>query len=205
MKIDILPLGHIASNCYMLTTEKAAVIIDPGFISEKTEDFLERNSDKERLIFLTHGHFDHICGAKSLRDKTGVKIAIPVGDNPALSDTHLSMSDKFHAHQVPFSADILLEDSQIVKVGDLEFKVISTPGHTAGGACYYVDNVLFSGDTLFFESVGRTDFKGADHATLLNSINKLLALPDETVVYPGHGRSTTIGHERICNPFLQNL
>lgn len=205
MKIDVLPLGHIASNCYMLTTEKAAVIIDPGFISEKTEDFLEKNSDKERLIFLTHGHFDHICGAKSLRDKTGVKIAIPVVDNPALSDTHLSMSDKFHAHQVPFSADILLEDSQTVQVGDLELKVISTPGHTAGGACYYVDNVLFSGDTLFFESVGRTDFEGADHTTLLNSINKLLALPDETVVYPGHGGSTTIGHERICNPFLQNL
>lgn len=205
MKIDVLPLGHIASNCYMLSTESAAVVIDPGFISEKTAEFLKGNSDKERLIFLTHGHFDHICGALDLREKTGVKIAVSVGDNPALSDTHLSMSDKFHAHQVPFSADILLEDSQIVNVGDLEFKVISTPGHTAGGVCYYVENKLFSGDTLFFESVGRTDFEGADHAVLLNSISKLLLLPDETVVYPGHGRSTEIGHERICNPFLQNI
>lgn len=203
MKIDVMPLGHIAANCYMLLSNNAAVVIDPGIFSQKVEDFLNDNSEKDRLILLTHAHFDHICGADRLRKDTGVKIAVGEKDAPALIDTKLSLSDKFHAHQPPFEADILLKDNAIFNVGDIEFKSISTPGHTVGGMCYLTGKTLFSGDTLFLESVGRTDFPGGESQTLLKSIKRLLTLDEEITVYPGHGEPTTVKHERIYNPFIR--
>lgn len=201
MKIDVIPLGHIAANCYMLLSDNAAVVIDPGIFSQRVKDFLNENSEKERLILLTHAHFDHICGAERLRADTGVKIAVGEKDAPALIDTSLSLSDKFHAHQTPFEADILLKDNEIFDVGDIEFKSLSTPGHTVGGMCYLTVKTLFSGDTLFLESVGRTDFPGGDGEALLKSIKRLLSLDEDIEVYPGHGEPTTIEHEKLYNPF----
>lgn len=201
MKIDVIPLGHIAANCYMLLSDNAAVVIDPGIFSQKVKDFLNENFEKERLILLTHAHFDHICGADRLRADTGVKIAVGEKDAPALIDTSLSLSDKFHAHQTPFEADILLKDNEIFNVGDIEFKSLSTPGHTVGGMCYLTVKSLFSGDTLFLESVGRTDFPGGDGEALLKSIKRLLSLDEDIEVYPGHGEPTTIEHEKLYNPF----
>ena len=201
MKIDVIPLGHIAANCYMLLSDNAAVVIDPGIFSQKVKDFLNENFEKERLILLTHAHFDHICGAERLRADTGVKIAVGEKDAPALIDTSLSLSDKFHAHQTPFEADILLKDNEIFDVGDIEFKSLSTPGHTVGGMCYLTVKTLFSGDTLFLESVGRTDFPGGDGEALLKSIKRLLSLDEDIEVYPGHGEPTTIEHEKLYNPF----
>ena len=201
MKIDVIPLGHIAANCYMLLSDNAAVVIDPGIFSQKVKDFLNENFEKERLILLTHAHFDHICGAERLRADTGVKIAVGEKDAPALIDTSLSLSDKFHAHQTPFEADILLKDNEIFDVGDIEFKSLSTPGHTVGGMCYLTVKSLFSGDTLFLESVGRTDFPGGDGEALLKSIKRLLSLDEDIEVYPGHGEPTTIEHEKLYNPF----
>ena len=201
MKIDVIPLGHIAANCYMLLSDNAAVVIDPGIFSQRVKDFLNENSEKERLILLTHAHFDHICGAERLRADTGVKIAVGEKDAPALIDTSLSLSDKFHAHQTPFEADILLKDNEIFNVGDIEFKSLSTPGHTVGGMCYLTEKLLFSGDTLFLESVGRTDFPGGDGEALLKSIKRLLSLDEDIEVYPGHGEPTTIEHEKLYNPF----
>ena len=201
MKIDVIPLGHIAANCYMLLSDNAAVVIDPGIFSQRVKDFLNENSEKERLILLTHAHFDHICGAERLRADTGVKIAVGEKDAPALIDTSLSLSDKFHAHQTPFEADILLKDNEIFNVGDIEFKSLSTPGHTVGGMCYLTVKTLFSGDTLFLESVGRTDFPGGDGEALLKSIKRLLSLDEDIEVYPGHGEPTTIEHEKLYNPF----
>ncbi len=204
MEIKAIPLGHIMTNCYMLSTEKTAIVIDPGFYSSIVEDFLDSNSDKERLILLTHCHFDHIGGAKELSVNTGVEIAVGEQENTLLSDTFVNMSDRFHAHVEPFSADILLMDNEVITVGDLTVKTIFTAGHTVGGVCYLIDDVLFSGDTLFFESIGRTDFPGGSFEALADSVMKLYhLLPDNTVVYPGHGEATTICHEKEFNPFVR--
>ena len=202
MEIKTLELGLIRVNCYLIKTEKAALVIDPGFCSCEIEDFLLKNRDKERLILLTHAHFDHIGWAEELRNRTGVKIAIGENDNADLSNTRRNMSDRFHAKLTPFSADILLKDEQVLNIGDIKIEVIYTPGHTIGGVSYKIGDNLFSGDTLFYESIGRTDFYDGDYETILNSIKRLFLLEDETVVYSGHGPKTTIGHEKKYNPFI---
>lgn len=203
MDIKVLPLGHIKSNCYLISTEKSAIVIDPGFNSLKVTEFLKTNCDKERLILLTHSHFDHIGGAYNLRNNTNTKIAIGEKDNGGLSDTYINLSNKFHAGLLPFSADILLKDSEEYTVGDISFKVIHTPGHTVGSVCFLFENILFSGDTLFCESIGRTDFYGGNFNELERSIKKLYLLDDNTIVLSGHGEKTSILHEKINNPFIR--
>ncbi len=203
MDIKVLPLGHIKSNCYLISTEKSAIVIDPGFNSLNVTEFLKTNCHKERLILLTHSHFDHIGGAYNLRTNTNTKIAIGEKDNFGLSDTYINLSNKFHAGLLPFSADILLKDSEEYTVGDISFKVIHTPGHTVGSVCFLFENILFSGDTLFCESIGRTDFYGGDFNQLERSIKKLYSLDDNTIVLSGHGEKTSISHEKINNPFIR--
>lgn len=202
MEIEIVRLGLIQTNCYLIKTDKAAVVIDPGFERENVLKFLKDNADKQRLILLTHGHFDHIGGAALLRKQTGTKIGIGKLDAPALSDKSLNLADKFRMNLEPFSPDYTYEEGDEIVVGDIVFKVIFTPGHTVGGVSYLSGNCLFSGDTLFNCSVGRTDFPGGDVKWLQNSIGKLFDLPDNTEVYPGHGEITTIGFERENNMFV---
>lgn len=202
MEIKVLHLGLIKTNCYLVSTQKAAVVIDPGFIREGTYDFLDQNSDKERLILLTHAHFDHIGGAADLREKTGVKIAIGEEDAPALCDKSLNLADCFHADIPPFSADITFKNGDEFSVGDIKFRVMHTPGHTVGGVCYYTEDCLFSGDTLFESSAGRTDFPGGDMKALKKSLRRLMLLPGDVKVYPGHGDFTTISRERENNMFV---
>lgn len=191
------------TNCYFLETEKAAIVIDPGYKRDNILAFLNENKGKERLILLTHGHFDHIGGADYLRQKTGVKIGIGALDVPALSDDALNCAVAFKRKLEPFTADFEYLDGDIIKVGDIELKVISTPGHTVGGVSFLCENNLFSGDTLFKTSIGRTDFEGGSFEELEKSIKKLYALPDETVIYAGHGESSTIGFEKKYNPFVR--
>ncbi len=191
------------TNCYFLESENAAIVIDPGYERESILTFLNKNEGKERLILLTHGHFDHIGGADYLRQKTGVKIGIGALDVPALSDDDLNCAYLFKRKLEPFSADYKYLDDDLIKVGDIELKVIFTPGHTVGGVSYLCGDNLFSGDTLFKTSVGRTDFAGGSFEELEKSIKKLYTLPDETVVYSGHGESSTIGFEKKYNPFVR--
>ena len=202
MEIKVIRLGHIAVNCYMISSDKAAIVIDPGFSATVVENFLLENADKEKIILLTHAHFDHIGGAADLRDVTDTDIAIGEKENFALSDTEYNLSDRFHAHLEPFSADILLKDGEEFSVGDISVKIIFTPGHTVGGVSYLIDDVLFSGDTLFNLSIGRTDFPGGDLKVLKESLNKLFLLDGDTTVLSGHGEPTTIGFEKENNPFL---
>lgn len=203
MEIKVVPLGHIQTNCYMVEGESGAVVIDPGFNSEAVEQFLLDNSQKETAVLLTHCHFDHIGGAPALKKATGVNIFIGEDENENLKDSQINLAERFHAKFESFGADYLLKDGKLLKVGDLEFRVIFTPGHTAGGVVYLLGDTLFSGDTLFFESIGRTDLPTGDFKTLEGSVKMLYTLPESTVVLPGHGPGTTIGHEKKNNPYVR--
>ena len=202
MEIRAIHLGLIKTNCYLISTDKAAVVIDPGFKTEITADFLKANEGKARMILITHAHFDHIGGAEALRNETGVEIGIGELDAPALKDTELNLSDKFHAHIAPFSADRTFCDGEKFSVGDIDFEVILTSGHTVGGVSYLSGESLFSGDTLFAGAVGRTDMPGGSLKALKKSLKRLIALPNETKVYPGHGDFTTVGYEKENNMFV---
>ena len=203
MEIKTLVLGALQSNCYLISTTKAAVIIDPGFDSNITLDFLKQNKDKQRLILLTHGHFDHIGGAKALREATNTKIAISKEDSQFLLDPNLNLSAQFGEALPPFEADILIDLEDEISVGDLTFKIIKTPGHTTGGLCFLIGEYLFSGDTLFCRSIGRTDFPNGNFSQLKASIEKLYTLDDDTIVLSGHGPETTISEEKLYNPFVR--
>lgn len=196
MKISALAIGSSPTNCYMLETENAAVVIDPGVKCEEVDLFLRENNHKERLIILTHAHFDHIGAAEELREKYKVKILIGEKDNPALSDPVVNESVRFGVSIDPFSADITVIDGEKFIVGDIEFTAVLTPGHTVGSTCFYADGVLFTGDTLFCRGIGRSDFHGGNEAELFSSLKKLRNMfPDETPVLSGHGPETTIGNE----------
>ncbi len=203
MEIKVLTLGNIGVNCYLISSETAAVVIDPGFKCDEVLEFLTDAADKERMIILTHGHYDHIGYAKELSQLTDTRIAIGKFDNNALSNRYINLSVLFHDSLEPFSADYLLKDGDGISVGDIDFTVLHTAGHTVGSISLLCGNTLFSGDTLFKESIGRTDFLGGSFGEIEKSVKQLYTLPDETVVLSGHGESTTIGHEKIYNTYIR--
>lgn len=201
MKIRTLKLGIIAVNCYLIETDTAAIVIDPGFFSSEIVDFLKLNAHKERLILITHSHFDHISGLKQICEAVNVKFGIGIKDNKGLSDNSLNLSSRFRPPLSGMDADYKYNDDDSFAVGDLNVRVIETPGHTVGSVCYLINGVLFSGDTIFYESCGRTDFPGGNIDALKESFYKLInTLDGDTVVYPGHGESTTVKHETDNNP-----
>lgn len=206
MKVEFLLKGHLAtySNCYGILTEKAAVVVDPGKYTLELKNFLNANSDKTRLILITHAHYDHIGGAIQLREETGVKIAIGKNEEFALSDRAFNLSGRFTPEIPAFNADYTIEDEEEFTVGDITVKAFETPGHTIGGMCYLMGECLFSGDMLFYETVGRVDLPGGNIEEMKESLDRIMWLfDDEIKVYSGHGEMTTIGHERINNPYLR--
>ncbi len=201
MKFKTVVNGRFKENCYLLCSEESAVIIDPGEFNSEIEKFCQENTNKEKVILLTHCHFDHILGAKEIRDKFGFKVYISREDNEGLENDELSLCKRFKLNQEYFSADKLLKDGDKLAIGDLEFTVIATPGHTKGSLCFLLGNLLFSGDTLFYETFGRVDLPSGNKDELVSSIDKLLLLSDDIKVYAGHGEPTTIAHEKQYNPY----
>ena len=194
----------LSSNCYGILSDKAAVVVDPGKYHESVAAFLKENSDKSRLILLTHAHFDHIGGAEQLRRETGVPIAIGKTESIRMGDPEYNLSGRFKPRIKPFDPDYVVSDEQTITVGDLKIKGYEMPGHTRGSMVYYVGGNLFSGDTLFAGSIGRTDFYSGNADDMQTSLERIMWLFDDSVkVYPGHDNATTIGEERENNPYLR--
>jgi len=206
IKIKTIVLGMVQTNCYIVraSDSKEAVVIDPADRAEKIYSYLNENDLVCKRILITHGHFDHITAAEKLKHLTGAHIYAHEREEDLLMDPDINASAHM-GEAISLRPDCFLKDKEEFQEAGLSWQVIYTPGHTEGGVCYYLkgEDTLFSGDTLFYESIGRTDFPMGDHRKLIESVrSRLFILPDETEVYPGHGRPTTIGHEREFNPFL---
>lgn len=205
MKIHSFTIGPLETNAYLVVDEgsRQTLLIDPGLDSEGMYDVILEERLELSAIVNTHGHFDHVCGNAFFKAKTGKPVLIHRDDVTMMSQAAEQALAYGFQVSTPPPPDGLLAEGDEVAIGESRLQVLHTPGHTPGGICLYGEGVVFVGDTLFASSIGRTDMPGGSHELLLASIrSKLLPLPDETAVYPGHGPPTTIGAERAHNPFL---
>lgn len=206
MKVEKFVTGIISTNCYLVINEdtKQAVVIDPAACPSYLMSHIKSEGLKIEAILLTHGHFDHIMGIDGFLSEFDVPVYVHEEDADAMEDPVLNQSSTYTSGYT-FGKARYLRDRQTLELAGYTFQVIHTPGHTKGGCCYYVasEGVLFSGDTLFQNSVGRTDFVNSSISDLVHSVReKLFLLPDDTMVYPGHMGETKIGHEKKYNPYV---
>lgn len=206
MQIETFVVGPLQNNCYLLTDEASgqAAVIDPGLQSEPVLEAVRSRGLRLASVILTHAHFDHVCGVELFAGEGTAEVILHPDDLPLLR--HAPETARFFGYAVPPppSPSRLVREGDRIQAGDAALQVLETPGHTPGGISLRTDGAVFVGDTLFAGSVGRTDLAGGSFETLLRSIrDKLMALPDATAVYPGHGPATTIGAERRGNPFLR--
>ncbi|PJI09764.1 MULTISPECIES: MBL fold metallo-hydrolase [Clostridium] len=198
MKISIIPAGMYMTNCYIIVDEKTndSIIIDPGDAPNKILKAFKDTNSNLKFILLTHGHADHTAAVSELIKEYDIDVYMNEKDVKLINNGEYMFGKKEE------NANKYVNDNDELQFGSLKVKCIETPGHTPGGMCYLIDNFLFSGDTLFNNSVGRTDLPGGDFNALVDSVKKLIKLDDSTIVYPGHGGETTIEHEKMSNPFI---
>ncbi len=208
VKTICMPVTMMKENAYFFYDEntKDAVVVDPGGESKKLNMFIKENGLKIHAVLLTHGHFDHIQAADKIKEVTGAKIIACQYEEDLLNSPKLNMSKHMTGQEITVTADIFLNDGDVFTFADHKLQVMYTPGHTKGGVSFYSEEegCCFVGDTLFCESVGRSDFEGGSTEELFSSIkDKLFNLPNDTIIYSGHGQATTIGHEKKYNPFVK--
>jgi glyoxylase-like metal-dependent hydrolase (beta-lactamase superfamily II) len=207
MIFEALTVGFIATNCYIVGSDstRKGVVIDPGAEAKAILKSIEKNGLSIELIVVTHSHFDHIGAVNSLKDATGARLAVGSGTEKQSPGAFVKLVAAMSggSARIP-EPDLFLKDGDKIDIDDLHFEVLFTPGHSPDEISLYGHGVLFSGDTLFNAGIGRTDFPGCSYKQLESSIKtKLYILPDNTIVYPGHGPATTIGDEKRGNPFIR--
>ena len=208
MKTVRIPADGYGANCWIIIDEESSeyALIDPSPSGEAFADFLiKRGLKKENLkyILLTHGHFDHITGADEIRDISGAPLAIHEKDSDFLTNSNKNAYKYFFREDLVMRpAEIILKDGDVLKLGSLDIKVVSTPGHTEGSVCFFVGDNIYTGDTLFDRSIGRTDLIGGSQATLEESLRKLISLESDYNIYPGHGSVSTLYKQIKFNPYL---
>lgn len=203
--MDSMVVGPLGVNCYILSDNGKAVIIDPGGHASEIAKYLTKNELTPVAIINTHGHFDHIGGVSELAERYGIPFRLHNGDEFLIAKgSDASTMFGFGVMKNP-QITSHLTDGEVINFEGMSINVLHTPGHSPGGVCLYIKelNSVITGDTLFLESIGRSDFPYGDHGQLINSIkSKLMTLDDDVKVYPGHGPASTIGHEKSYNPFL---
>lgn len=211
MNVQMFTVGNLLTNCYIVSCEETreAIIIDPGFDGHTEAEQIFKHLSEEKLIpkFIvnTHGHPDHTCGNSIVKEKFHISILIHEYDAHMLGEKGKKIAQFFGFHNFSPQADILLHEGDAVKFGNTLLKVIHTPGHSRGSISLLGKKEIFTGDTLFMGSIGRVDFPESSERDMKNSLRKLAQLPENLIVYPGHGPATTIGEEKHANPFLQWL
>lgn len=205
--IKIPPAGMFAVNCYIVISEKGnAVLIDAPEGADRILSEIEKNGASLKKILLTHGHCDHIESLAEIAEKTGAEVYIHEFDAPKLTDPRMNLSEFFAMYlDAParhYDKAVTVKDGDIISQDELEFKVMHTPGHTSGCVCYILDDVMFSGDTLFKDSIGRTDMPDGNYSVLAKTLSMLSEIEQDYRVLPGHNEETALSREKAQNPFL---
>jgi len=206
MIFKAMTVGSYLSNCYIVGSDetKEAAIIDPGAQFEKIDNTLKELGLTPKIIILTHAHGDHIGAVKDFVKMYGTKVYIHEDDTEMLKDPEKNFSKGITGKSISIIPDVELRDEDVIELGELKLEIIHTPGHTRGGICISVGNIMMTGDTLFNRSIGRTDFPGGSFDDIITSImEKIFKYDDETIVYPGHNSPSTIKSEKMGNPFLR--
>ena len=207
IRVKSLLVGMVQTNCYLVYDDetKRAAIVDPGDSADMIINECKNLNLKPEAILLTHGHFDHIMAAEAVKAEGDIKIYASEKELEVLRDGEKNMMMKYYRRSITLEPDVTLRDGETFEAAGMVWKMIETPGHTIGSCCYYLEKeaILFSGDTLFQTSYGRVDFPTGSAMDMLASVKKLLALPENVIVYPGHMGETTIAHEKKYNPLAR--
>ncbi|MBE5889859.1 MAG: MBL fold metallo-hydrolase [Lachnospiraceae bacterium] len=207
MRLELYVVGPVQTNCYFVINEETneMIVVDPGSSGKALAQKAKESGYEPKAIILTHGHFDHCNGIEDFLSEYDIPVYTYEGERETMENPIYNLSGDMGGEGCSYHVDYYLKDEQELDIAGFHFRVLATPGHTLGGCCFYFpyEDTLFSGDTLFQYSVGRTDFPGGSMSTLVHAIKeKLMVLPEKTTVYPGHGDATTIEFERMNNPYL---